>query len=269
MAARPIVCSPTSVGALVARRARDAKSSAAPDGAVVDEQRRPATSIAPSPGSASTRVFALARFAHGERAARHEEARAPRGRRRATRRRVAHVDRSAWSRRPCVSAATPRSSCSRCVARERPARARSPRPARPDGCVTSAPARLRATSSTTCGSAALPRMMVSETFVPGAPRSSARPFEHRHVARRLVVDGADVVARLQPGLRGRRAVARRDDAQVVLARQLEPDVALGRRVGRLIVLTCAGVRYALSGSRPSASPCIAPFMTLSMFTLST
>ena len=53
----------------------------------------------------------------------------------------------------------------------------------------------------------------------------ARAFEHRGVARRLAVDGADVVAGLQAGPRGGRAVARRDHAEVVLAGQLEAGLA--------------------------------------------
>ena len=57
----------------------------------------------------------------------------------------------------------------------------------------------------------------------GARLAAQQPlaFVDRGVARRLAVDGADVVAGHQARLRGRRAVARGDHAEVILARQLE------------------------------------------------
>ena len=112
-------------------------------------------------------------------------------------------------------------------------------------------------------------MTVNVTFEPGCPRSRREAFEDRHVARRLAVDAADVIAGLQPGLRGRRAIARGDHAEVVLARQLQADVALGQRRARLTSATCCAFRYALSGSSPSASPFSAPSIAWSTLTSST
>ena len=58
----------------------------------------------------------------------------------------------------------------------------------------------------------------------GRAAQQPRAFVRRHVARGLVVDGADEVTGAQAGLRGRRSFARRDDAQVVLTDQFDADV---------------------------------------------
>ena len=97
-------------------------------------------------------------------------------------------------------------------------------------------------SSMTWGSVALPRMTVSFTLLPGAPRSGRMPSNTDMFARRRVVDRADVVARAEAGLGRRRSVARRDDAQVVLPREIEADVAGRQRGARLDLLHLVGAQ---------------------------
>ena len=66
----------------------------------------------------------------------------------------------------------------------------------------------------------------------GADGAAQQPLAlvQRHVPRGLAVDGADVVAGVQTGLAGRRAVSGRHDAQVVLPGQREAGGA-GHRSG--------------------------------------
>ena len=90
--------------------------------------------------------------------------------------------------------------------------------------VTSAAVVRSRTSDNSWGSAALSRITSSATFEPGSAAQQPHAFVRRHVARGATVDGADVVAGAEPGLGRRRTVTRRDDAQVVLPRQLDADV---------------------------------------------
>ena len=96
--------------------------------------------------------------------------------------------------------------------------------------VTAAPAAFSRTRTTSCGSAALPRMTVSVTLVPGAPRSRRAPSNTDMSRVGLVSIATHEVAGLQPCLGRGGAVARGDDPQVVLARQLQADVAIGQRL---------------------------------------
>ena len=81
------------------------------------------------------------------------------------------------------------------------------------------------TRSMVCGSAALPRMTSSEIFVPRQAMEQSRAFVHGHVARGPVVDRPDEVTGAESSLGGRRARTDRDDAQVVLTRQLDADIS--------------------------------------------
>ena len=78
--------------------------------------------------------------------------------------------------------------------------------------------------------------------IPAAPRSRRDAFEHRQVAGGLAVDRANVVRRLDTGLGRGRIVARRDDAQIELTRQLETDFAVRERLAGFDLSTCAAVR---------------------------
>jgi hypothetical protein len=69
----------------------------------------------------------------------------------------------------------------------------------------------------------------------------ARTFEHRHVAGRLAVDAPHEVAGLQPGLGRGGAVARGNHPQVVLASQLQADVAIRQRLAAAHRLDLLGV----------------------------
>src|SRR5437764_119648 len=74
----------------------------------------------------------------------------------------------------------------------------------------------------------------------GRAAQTRHAFTHGHLARRDVADGAQVVAGPQPGFGGGGVVARRDDAQVVLPRELEADLARGLRRVRFDLLHFVG-----------------------------
>ena len=71
-----------------------------------------------------------------------------------------------------------------------------------------------------------------------AQRAHALP--HAHVACRDVIDRADVIAGAQPGPGGGRVVACRQDAQVVLPRQLDAEIAGRQRRPRFGLLDLVG-----------------------------
>ncbi len=74
----------------------------------------------------------------------------------------------------------------------------------------------------------------------GLAAQQADAFEHGKITGRVPVDGAHVVAGLQAGLGGWRTVARGDDPEVVLTRQLDADVSVGESGARLDVLDLRG-----------------------------
>ena len=67
-------------------------------------------------------------------------------------------------------------------------------------------------------------------FCPWLAGEQPHALIHRGVAGGLPIDGADVVARSQTGSRGRRAVPRGDDPQVVLARQFDTGLTSAAQV---------------------------------------
>src|SRR5207248_2769947 len=99
------------------------------------------------------------------------------------------------------------------------------------------------------GSRTLPLRSLIASVPPGATnrRASASPwsaspvdvrrtakcshaFPDRHLAGRLVVDRADVIAATKSGFRGRRAVAGGDDPQIVLTREVQADISRRQRL---------------------------------------
>ena len=115
---------------------------------------------------------------------------------------------------------------------------------------------------------ALLRNTLSTTFDPGAPRRSRVPVSADRSRVGVASMPRDVVSRPEPGLGRRRSVAHADDAKVELFRDDDPGVA-GREGVFASRLHFGRREYALDGSRPSASPRMAPSMTLSMLTGST